>query len=563
MKLKRYWKKIKEDKAKGKDYFRWLIYYTKPYMWKIGLLMAVSILMTFVSIQYAMASRNLIDLAGGGKITIGATVVFIILIVLMQVVNPIMDLFTAMMYEKYTFGIRKQVYDKLLYSEWLGTQRFHTGDMMTRMTSDAGSVADGMVGVIPEIIVLLIQLVAVFITLYGYSPFLAIFALFLTPFGLLLTFIIGRKLKRLQVKVLESETAYRSFIQESLANLMVVKAFSNEEQFSDKLAELREKRFYWVWKKNKLSVGSNVVMNGTFQFGYMIAFVYAANQIAKGEITYGTMTLFLTLFARVQGPIASLARQLPGVVSIFAAAGRIMDIQDIPLEEREESVEMNGAVGIEVSNMSFAYSKENILKDVTFDIKPGEFVAIIGKSGIGKTTLIRVLMNFITAQKGIVEYYDTFGTRTKTSASVREFVSYVPQGNTLFSGSIKDNVLMGKLDATEEEMWEALDMAVCREFIEKLPDGIDTVIGEKGVGLSEGQAQRIALARALIRKSPFVILDEATSALDEQTEYELLKRLGGLSPKPTCLLITHRTSVLKYCSRELVIDDGHVTMKDL
>ena len=563
MKIKKYYKKYKEDKARGKDYFKWLFHYTKPYMWKIGVLMAVSIAMTYVSIEYAVASQKLIDMAGGGKITNKAIAVFVLLMIVTMIANMIIDLFTTMMDEKYTFGIRKQVYDKLLYSQWLGTQKFHTGDMMTRMTSDAGNVANGMVNVVPEIIVLIVQLIAVFITLYINSPFLAIFALFLTPGGMLVAFIIGRKLKKLQVKVQESETAYRSFIQESLANILVVKAFSNEKIFSERLAELRENRFFWVWKKIKLSIGSNVVLNGTFQIGYMIAFVYAAGQIARGEITFGTMTLFLTLFGRIQSPIAALARQLPGVVSIFAAAGRIMDIQDIPLEDRLEPVAMKGAVGIDVKDVSFAYGKEEILHDVSFDIKPGEFVAIIGKSGIGKTTLIRVLMNFITAAKGNIEYFDENGTRTKTSASVREFVSYVPQGNTLFSGTIRDNVLMGKLDATDEEMWEALDMAVCREFINKLPDGIDTVIGEKGVGISEGQAQRIALARALIRKSPFVILDEATSALDEQTEFDLLQRLGGLSPKPTCLLITHRTSVLKYCSRELIIEDGHVRMQNL
>ena len=563
MKLKRMVKKYKAEKERGRDYFKWLMEYTKPYIGKISLLMAISIAMTYVSIGFAVVSQKMIDMAGGGHLTWQVIVLFIFLMLFDMLVNTAMDLSVAMMNEKYSFGIRKQVYDKLLNSTWLGTQKFHTGDMMTRMTSDAGSVANGMVNVVPEIIVLLIQLVSVFITLYINSHLLAIVALFLTPIGIIAAFLLGRVLKRLQVKVLETETAYRSFIQESLANILVVKAFSNEDKFSDKLAVLREERFYWVWKKNKLSTGSNLVLNGTFQVGYMFAFVYAANLIANGEITFGTMTLFLTLFGRVQAPIGALAQQLPGVVSIFSAAGRIMDIQDIPLEERLESVEMDGPVGISVSDVSFGYDKEEVLKDVSFDIAPGEFVAIIGKSGIGKTTLIRLLMNFVQARKGSVEFFDNKGHKTKTSATVREFVSYVPQGNTLFSGTIRDNVLMGKLDATEDELWYALDMAVCREFIEKLPDGLDTVIGEKGVGLSEGQAQRLALARAIIRKSPFIILDEATSALDEKTEYELLQKLGNIEPRPTCLLITHRSSVLKYCSKELAIADGYVTVKEL
>ena len=563
MKLKKYYKKYKEDKARGKDYFKWLLHYTNPYLWKIGLLMLISVGMTFVSIQYAVASQKLVDMAGNGHITNMAIVVFIALMIVMELVNLSMNLATAMMNEKYTFGIRKQVYDKILRAEWLGMQKFHTGDMMTRMTSDAGNVADGMVNVVPNIIVLIFQLVAVFITLYINSPFLAIVALFLTPFGMLLAFVIGRKLKDLQIKVQESETAYRSFIQESLANILVVKAFSSEDRFSDKLTCLRENRFYWIWKKNLLSSGSNLVLSGTFSLGYVFAFVYAAGQIARGEITFGTMMLFLSLFGRVQAPIAALAQELPGVVSIFSSAGRIMDIQEVTTENVLPAVDMVGPVGTTVKDLTFAYDKENILEDVSFDINPGEFIAIIGKSGIGKTTLIRLLMNFIITNQGNIEFFDNSGHKTTTSATVREFISYVPQGNTLFSGTIRDNVLIGKPDATEDELWTVLDMAVCREFIEKLPQGLDTVIGEKGVGLSEGQAQRIALARAFIRKSPFIILDEATSALDEKTEQELLQKLGNMNPKPTCLLITHRTSVLNYCDRELAIEDKHVYSKKI
>ena len=563
MKIKKYIKKYREDKARGRNYFKWLMSYTKPYIWKIVILMLASIGMTYISISYAVASQRLIDMAAKGHITKTAIAVFMALMASMLLVSTLINLATVMLNEKYTFGIRKQVYDKLLNSEWLGTQHFHTGDMMTRMTSDAGNVAEGMVNVIPNIIVLLIQLVMVFFTLYANSPFLAIFALFLTPFGLGIAFVIGRFLKKLQIRVQETETAYRSFIQESLANILVVKAFSNEQRFSDKLSDLREDRFYWVWKKSKLSSLSNLVLHGTFQLGYVFAFVYAASQIAKGEITYGTMTLFLTLFGRVQAPIANLANQLPGVVSIFAAASRIMDIQDIANERRECEVSMEGSVGIRVREAVFGYGEKKVLSNVSFEIKPGESAAILGKSGIGKTTLIRGLMSFINAQSGNIEYYDEHGHRTPASASAREFVSYVPQGNTLFSGTIRQNILMGKLDATDEEIWEALDMAVCREFIEKLPEGIDTVIGEKGVGISEGQAQRIAIARALIRKSPFLILDEATSALDENTEADFLRKFGEMNPRPTCLLITHRSSILKYCNKELVIKDGHVSVEKI
>lgn len=562
-KVKKYIKKYRESKERGRDYLKWLFSYTKPYMGRIVLLMVFSIVTTYVGIAYSVASKQVIDMAGDGHITIRSIIAFLLLLFIMLAGHPIIDLFTAMLYEKYTFGIRKQVYDKLIRSIWLGTQKFHTGDMMTRMTSDAGNIANGMVNVIPNIFVLLIQLVMVFFILYFYSPILAVVALFLTPLGIVGAYILGSRLKMYQIKVQESETAYRSFIQESLANILIVKAFSSEDRFSEELTELREKRFSWVWKKSKLSSASNFVMNGTFQLGYAFAFVYAAGLIAEGKITFGTMTLFLTLFGRVQAPIASLAQQLPGVVSIFASAGRVMDIQDIPLEEHKDDTNIDGTFGVSVDGITFAYDRDNIFTNVSFDIKPGEFVGIMGKSGIGKTTLIRLLMNFIIPSSGSIKYYDTKNHIMDLSATVREYISYVPQGNTLFSGTIRKNIQIGKEDATDEEIWEALDLAVCKEFIEKLPEGLDTVIGEKGMGLSEGQAQRIGLARALIRKSNFIILDEATSALDENTESQLLKQISEMKPRPTCILITHRKSVLDYCNREIVLSDGNLKVKDI
>lgn len=562
-KIKQYYKKYKSQKERGRDYFKWLLGYTKPYLLRIAVLMIISVAWTYLGIEYSVMSQKIIDMAGKGYITKTSIAVFMILIMIILIGESVQNLFSAMLNERYSFGIRKQVYDKIIRSIWIGTQKFHTGDMMTRMTSDAGNIANGMVNVIPNIIVFLIELALVFFTLYQNSRFLAVSALFLTPIGILLAYALGRRLKKYQVKVQESETAYRSFIQESLANILIVKAFSSEDRFSDDLTTLRNNRFHWVWKKSKLSAASNLVMGGTFQLGYMFAFIYAAGQISRHEITFGTMTLFLTLFGRIQSPIASLMRELPGVVSIFASAGRIMDIQDIPLEERIEQSGLEGAMGVAVQNLSFAYDKDYIFTDVNFDIKPGDFVGIVGKSGIGKTTLIRLLMNFISPSEGSIRYYDDAGHTMDLSATVREFVSYVPQGNTLFSGTIRKNIMIGKEDASDEEIWQALDMAVCREFVEKLPKGLDTVIGEKGVGLSEGQAQRLGLARALIRKSNFIVLDEATSALDEITESQLLKKLAEMTPRPTCILITHRKSVLDYCNREFVLEDGNVKVKDI
>ena len=235
-----------------------------------------------------------------------------------------------------------------------------------------------------------------------------------------------------------------------------------------------------------------------------------------------------------------------------------MDIQNIALEKHEENVSLQTGIGVSVKDLTFGYNKDIVLQDISFEIHPGEFVAIVGESGIGKTTLIRLLMSFAAPNKGIIEYSDKDGRTMEANADVRRFISYVPQGNTLFSGTIRSNILMGKADASEEELMQAIELSSSQSFINEMEDGLDTVIGEKGLGVSEGQAQRIAIARALIRKSPFIILDEATSALDEVTELKVLGGLRKLTPRPTCLLITHRRSVLQYCDRELKIENHNM-----
>ena len=383
---------------------------------------------------------------------------------------------------------------------------------------------------------------------------LAILALCIAPVAGLASWFLGRKMKKLQVKVQESEAAYRSFIQESLANVLIVKSFANEGYSARRLTDLRENRFFWVFKRAKLSLASSTVLSLGFQIGYITAFAYGALQISRKLITYGTMSVFLTLVNRVQSPIIGLAQQIPRIAAILASAGRVMELQSIPLEEKLGDNIDSETIGLKINKLTFGYTDETVFEDVTLDIKPGEFVAIIGESGIGKTTLVRIIMSFMGALKGDVSFYNSKGDMEKANASTREFIAYVPQGNTLFSGTLRENIRMGNLDATEEEMWDALKLAAGYDFVKGLPDGLDTLIGERGHRLSEGQAQRIAIARAFVRKSPFLILDEATSALDMDTEQRVIEGLRNLTPRPTCLIITHRKSILKYCNREIVIE---------
>lgn len=551
-------KKIWGDRGNQSQYARWLFSYSRPYLGKIGLVVLLGVLNTVASLAMVQVSKSIIDNATFGNEFVRLLVIYMLLVFGMQALSVVNSLLTALLTEKFSFGIRKQIYDKIIQSHWMDVKKYHTGDLMTRLTSDAGNIADGIISTIPGIFLLVIELVMVFFTLFQYSRLLAVLALLVAPVAAFTSWLLGRKLKVLQGKVQESEAAYRSFLQESLANLLIVKAFANEEYSVDRLTRLREERFKWVFRRTKMSLFSSTTMSISFQIGYIAAFSYGVFQIANGSITYGTMSVFLALVNRVQAPVLQLAQQIPRIVMILTSAGRVMELQDIPVEEKQpEQIKPEG-IGDRVEGLSFGYTAETVLEDTALEIRPGEFVAIIGESGIGKTTLIRLMMSFMSNYRGNITYFNQAGEQEKANAGSREFIAYVPQGNTLFSGTIRENIRMGNLEASEEEIFQALRMAAAYDFVMELPEGLDTIIGERGHGLSEGQAQRIAIARAFVRRAPFLILDEATSALDEKTELSVLQGLQELQPKPTCLIITHRRSILTYCDREIRIQDKRI-----
>lgn len=485
-------------------------------------------------------------------------ILFYLLIIFINIVlNISASVFSTYLNEKFEFYIRKKMYSGILKTKWIEITQYHSGDLLTRLTSDVSSVSSGILNTFSAIITLIINFVASFATLMYFDSSLALFALALAPIAMLSSVFFAKKIKFYQTGIKENETVYRSFMQENITNISVVKSFGAEDEVSERLSELYEKRINLVVKGNRLSTVMSSVLGLTYSLGYLGALTWGIIKISLKMTTYGTLSVFLGLISRIQSPLVGLARTIPSLTAIFASAARIIEIEELQREEYKK-VEINAkSMGINFIDVDFSYNNNRIFQDFNINIKPGAIVAITGSSGVGKTTFIRLIMNYIDVQKGKItyEYTDERGDTVllPSAPAIRKYVSYVPQGNTLFSGSIKENLLFGNQDLTSEEMYDILKTADISDYVRSLPNGIDTIIGEKGHGLSEGQAQRISIARALAKKSPLIIFDEATAALDEPTEFRIVKNIKKLKDRPTCILITHRREIIPLLDEEINI----------
>ncbi|OPX44810.1 putative ABC transporter ATP-binding protein [Ruminiclostridium hungatei] len=525
-------------------------------------LLSIILLDAFTSVTgviTAVFSKNLIDSAVDGTLNRAAlyAALFGALIIINLGIKGASSIITVRTTEVLSNNMRKRVFSRITRTEWMAVNRYHSGDILTRLTSDVGAVTTGVVDTLPGMISLGVQLAAAFATLLYYEPTLALLAFVLGPFTVLFSRIWGRKIKRYQIKVQESESVYRSFLQEAVENMLIVKAFSLEEKNIASIASLHSIRLGWVKKRNVTSVLASTILGLGYWAGYFLAFCWGALKLGRGATTFGTLTAFLQLVSQVQGPFVGLARMIPQVIAAVASAGRLMEIEDLPSEESENKLPAAYEAGIKFQGVTFWYSDgKPILERLNVTIRPGEIVGLIGPSGEGKTTLIRMLLALLKPEKGSVLLTTRDNREYFVSAGTRDWISYVPQGNTLFSGTIEENLLWGFPEATGEEIVAAAGAAGALDFINELPEGMQTKIGEHGIGLSEGQAQRISIARALLRKAPILILDEATSALDRASEVHVLTSINGMRPARTCIVITHRYTALSICSRVLRLKEG-------
>jgi len=450
--------------------------------------------------------------------------------------------------------MQQRMLDRILRSEWHGKESRHSGDVLNRLENDVSGVVNFLTETIPGTLSTLAMFIGAFCYLASMDWRLAVVILVLIPIFILFSKIYIGKMRMLTRDVRNSDSKVQSVLQETIQHRMLIKTLESDDAMVDKLEntqyELRQK----VVRRTKFSVFSNLMLNTGFAFGYLLAFLWAAIRMSGGTLTFGGMTAFLQLVNRIQGPARSLTKLAPAFVSVFTAAERLMELEEDPLEEQGDPIEIAGPCGIRLENVSYTYrdAEEKVIDNLSFDFRPCTCTAILGETGAGKTTLVRLLLALFHPQSGRLAIYGKYEKGMELSPLLRTNFVYVPQGNTLMSGTLRDNLRLGKLDATDEEMREVLHKS-CADFVFDLPDGLDTVCSEHGGGLSEGQAQRIAIARALLRDRNIMIFDEATSALDPDTERELLQNILATHDK-TIIFITHRPAVVDYCDQVLRIE---------
>lgn len=457
-------------------------------------------------------------------------------------------------------GIRAQnrmqqaMLKRILQAEWHSREHFHSGDVLNRLEQDVSNVVTFLTETIPSTLSTLLMFLGAFACMYIMDPTLALILVVMIPLFVLVSKVYMRRMRQLSRRVRESDSRVQASMQETVQHRMVIKTLEATRAMIDRLeatqAELRRN----VVNRTKFSVFSNFVLNFGFAAGYLLAFLWAAVRMSSGSLTFGGMTAFLQLVNRIQSPARSLTKLVPAFVSVFTAAERLMELEAEPCEPECDPLMLEAPCGIRLDNVTYRYEEgtRDIISNLSFDFTPGSTTAVLGETGAGKTTLVRLLLALMRPNSGRICMYNDSGEHELSPLMRCNFV-YVPQGNTLMSGTIRDNLLLGNPTATDGMMREALTMC-CAEFVFDLPDGLDTICGEQGGGLSEGQAQRIAIARSLLRDRTVLVFDEATSALDGETECRLLRNiLDGDSNRHTVIFITHRPAVLEYCDRRLTL----------
>lgn len=552
---------------KDKTTLKWLYSHSKPQLLSIVILAILRCSLTVLGVVFALTSRVVIDAAVAKNFDglIAAAIELLTIIVAQIAIRLIGQSMEARIGARLRLRFRNNIFSALLKKDYQAATAYHTGDLMTRINHDVSVISSGILSLVPSVLALLVGLVYALYSLTRLDPN---FAFIFLVGGIILLIVINafrKVLKSTHKRVQETEAKVRSFFQESLGSLLMIKVFGIEEKISQAAADLQEDNFKAQMVRRNLTIFSTSGLSMIFSIGSLYALVWSSYRLFLETITFGTLTAILQLVNQIQSPFASLSGVVPQYYSILASSERIIEVCDLP-DEGEDQAPLDARTAYAhlqalcFENLSFGYGRDIVLENASLTIEKGDFAVIAGISGIGKSTLIKLLLGVLTPQGGRI-YLRLQNKELNVGKFSRPLFSYVPQGNLLLSGTIREAVSMVRPNATDEEIMAAAEISCAADFIKNLPEGLDTYVGEKGLGLSEGQVQRLAVCRAILSDAPIILLDEATSALDEATEEKLLQNIRSLKDK-TCVIISHKHAAMSICNKHIYIENKKIRVEE-
>ena len=527
-----------------------LLYLLRGYKWQILLIISVGFLSISFSLGSVLVGKEIVDIVTGvtqGNLIL-LSIVFIALLGLLALLRLLGISLTNKTIVRMGNAIRMKVFNHLLYTRWQNLKEMHNADVLTRIIKDTDDVVQLLAVSLPNFIVNITQLVASLVLLYIFDATLALMLGVGMPLILIGSRAFYRKMVSYTAEIKRTESDINTLMLETLSNQTIIRTFERQEQEINKLGLIQGKLYQQVKRRIGLTVYGNVMANAAFSGGYAVAFLWSAWGILRGMITVGTMTSFLQLVTRIQKPLRELMSLVPSMISAKAGLDRLVNLLEFQREGYDEpSRILQGELSLKVESIHFRYDEQSpyIYKDFSFSVRSGQMIAIMGETGSGKTTLLRLLLGLIKPEAGRISIQNLEHGLTVGESTRNNFV-YVPQGNSLLTGTIRENLLVGDSLADERKLRQVLRIAAA-DFVWELPDGLDTVVGEQGQGLSEGQAQRIAIARSLLRPGKIILLDEATSALDSGTEAQFLSNIRRYLKDKIILFITHNEEVAEVC----------------
>jgi ABC-type multidrug transport system fused ATPase/permease subunit len=545
--------------------YRTLYKYSNGYRSKILLITTLSILQALLNVLVAFITKLMIDFAidGDYRSALHYGIFFALLLIIDLSLYSFLSHNNVKLENTMVNNLQLHLLTRIYHKKWASISQHNTGDLLTRLYEDVRHVVQTLTNIIPTMIALFLQFIAAFAMLAYFDWMLAMLTFLITPFTVLISMIIGRTLREIQYKIQNADGIQRSKINESLQNLILLKTFNYLNENISQISSLQNNRFALIKNKNLKSIKANVILESGYNVGFFFALTLGAYRLAQSAITFGTFTAFLQLVGEIQGPIHEMTRSIPRLISSLSSLERIEEIYALPDESHQDNYITENSeklLGLQIQNLSFAYDPSiPVLKNVSLEIVSGKRIGIIGPSGSGKTTLIHLILSLIEPNSGNLFLAFDSGKKIPASSLTRHYFTYVSQSNPLFSGSLRENLFLNE-HISKEQLQTALTAACCDEFIDQLEQGIDSLIHERGVGISQGQAQRINIARALVHNKPFLILDEATSSLDRSTEQELIKNIAHYYPNTTLIAITHGTELLKICDEIYEIKDKKLVL---